>query len=98
MEHLWSPVVETADNQSQIAKAHKRPNQAQTVAVGCARLPATFHGKEGVDGSSASEGSAKSPQIGFFLSDRLAQSPPGIRYGADYGAFRFGSQIRSGVS
>jgi hypothetical protein len=29
-------------------------------------LPETFHGKEGVDGSSPSEGSAKAPQSGAF--------------------------------
>ena len=33
--------------------------QAQTIAVGCDRLPKLFHGKEGVDGSSPSEGSQK---------------------------------------
>ena len=37
----------------------KRPRQAKTVAVGCDRLPESFHGKEGVDGSSPSEGFAK---------------------------------------
>jgi hypothetical protein len=40
--------------------------QAKTVAVGCDRLPETFHGKEGVDGSSPSEGSARYLQIGRF--------------------------------
>jgi hypothetical protein len=38
-------------------------NQANTVAVGCVRLPAGPHGKEGVDGSSPSEGFAKSPHV-----------------------------------
>jgi hypothetical protein len=36
-----------------------RPESAQTsetVALGCDQLPAAFHGKEGVDGSSPSEG------------------------------------------
>jgi hypothetical protein len=33
----------------------------------CTRIPSqNFHGKEGVDGSSPSEGSAKAPQIGAF--------------------------------
>ena len=32
------------------------------------RLPESFHGKEGVDGSSPSEGPAKAPQNGTFLS------------------------------
>jgi hypothetical protein len=34
--------------------------------VGCDRLQPRFHGKEGVDGSSPSEGSAKAPHIGAF--------------------------------
>src|SRR5687767_5765872 len=38
--------------------------QPKTVAVGCDRLPEAFHGKEGVDGSSPSEGSTKAPEIG----------------------------------
>src|SRR5437879_12133615 len=29
---------------------------SETVAIGCDQLPATLHGKEGVDGSSPSEG------------------------------------------
>ena len=36
--------------------ARKRLNQAETVATGCDRLPIGAHGKEGVDGSSPSEG------------------------------------------
>jgi len=61
MEPLWSPVVATGGNQRQIEAPQKRRKQAKTIAVGCDLLPATFHGKEGVDGSSPSEGSAKSP-------------------------------------
>ncbi len=41
--------------------------QAKSVAVDCHRLPEKFHGKEGVDGSSPWEGSAKAPQSGLFL-------------------------------
>jgi hypothetical protein len=44
----WQPVANAA--------AAKTPNQAKTVAVGCDRLPMAAHGKEGVDGSSPSEG------------------------------------------
>jgi hypothetical protein len=36
-------------------------------------------GKEGVDGSSPSEGSAKDLQTGFFISDRLAANPKAHR-------------------
>jgi hypothetical protein len=48
-------------------RAHQeRLKPPQTVAVGCDQLPIGAHGKEGVDGSSPSEGSAKAPEIGAF--------------------------------
>jgi len=56
MEPLWSPVVATGRKRSQIRHAQKPRKQAKTVAVGCDRLPETSDGKEGVDGSSPSEG------------------------------------------
>ena len=40
--------------------------QAKSVAAGCHRMPEKFHGKEGVDGSSPSEGSAKALQVRAF--------------------------------
>src|SRR5438876_11357465 len=48
MEPLWSPVVATGGNQRQIGCARKRRKQAKTVAVGCDRSRAKFHGKQGV--------------------------------------------------
>ena len=45
----------------------ERPRQAKLVAGGCDELRIGAHGKEGVDGSSPSEGSAKYPQTEFFL-------------------------------
>jgi hypothetical protein len=48
MEPLWSPVVATGGNQRQIDEPRKRQNEAKFVATGCHRLPATFHGKQGV--------------------------------------------------
>ena len=59
MEPLWSPVVATGGNQWRIANGAKPLKQAKTVAVGCDQLPEAAHGKEGVDGSSPSEGSQK---------------------------------------
>ena len=56
MEPLWSPVVATGGNRSQIRLAQKPPKQAKTLAVGCDQLPIEVHGKEGVDGSSPSDG------------------------------------------
>src|SRR5919204_3400667 len=66
MEPLWSPVVATGGNRSQSAHRRRPQNQAKTVAVGCHRLPFGAHGKEGVDGSSPSEGSAKAVQSAAF--------------------------------
>jgi hypothetical protein len=67
MEPLWSPVVATGGKRSQIAQTRKARNQAKTVAVGCDRLPIGAHGKEGVDGSSPSEGFTKGQQMAFFV-------------------------------
>jgi hypothetical protein len=44
----WQPVAN--------APSLKAQKQAKTVAVGCDQLPFGAHGKEGVDGSSPSEG------------------------------------------
>ena len=70
MEPLWSPAVATGSNRWQMGGRPERLRQAQTIAVGCDRLPKLFHGKEGVDGSSPSEG-LKYLQIRYFccLSD-----------------------------
>jgi hypothetical protein len=64
---LWSPVVATVGNQRQIAQGLKPRKQVKSVAIGCHRLPEKFHGKEGVDGSSPSEGSAKVVHSRTFL-------------------------------
>src|SRR5438552_1702446 len=66
MEPLWSPVVATHGNQRQIDGPPKPQKGAKSVASGCHQLRETFHGKEGVDGSSPSEGSAKAPHVGAF--------------------------------
>src|ERR671937_2817139 len=66
MEPLWSPVVGTGGNQWQIESPRKRQKQAETVAVGCHRLPIGAHGKEGVRGSSPREGFPSSLLIRFF--------------------------------
>jgi hypothetical protein len=56
MEPLWSPVVANGGNRRQIEESRKPQKQAKTIATGCHQLRAKFHGKEGVDGSSPSEG------------------------------------------
>src|SRR6266511_5564558 len=67
MERIWSPAGATSGNRWQMNRPRKRLKQAKTVAVGCDPLPLNLDGKEGVDGSSPSEGSAKAPQIRTFL-------------------------------
>src|SRR5262249_53552451 len=67
VEPLWSPGVANAGNWSQIRRGRKRPKQAKTVAVRCDRLPFGAHGKEGVDGSSPSEGFTKVPANRHFV-------------------------------
>src|SRR6266508_4911599 len=91
MEPLWSPVVATRGNQPQIGRPSKPQKQAKSVATGCHRLPQEIHGKEGVDGSSPSEGSAKVPHNGAFCkrsvtrwtSVSLVRSPFWSLQGAD---------------
>jgi hypothetical protein len=76
MEPLWSPGVATDGNQRQIDKTRKAQKQGKSVATGCHRLPETFHGKEGVSGSSPEEGSHESPaNAGLLLSRRTALCP-----------------------
>jgi hypothetical protein len=71
-ERLWSLAGATSGNRRQMLTPRKRPKQAKTVAVGCDRWPLNLDGKEGVDGSSPSEGSTKSPLSGLLRSDRVA--------------------------
>jgi hypothetical protein len=49
MERLGSRAVATSGNRWQMGRWRKGRNQAQTVAIGCDRLPPGPHGKEGVD-------------------------------------------------
>jgi hypothetical protein len=78
MEQLWSRAVATSGNRWQVRGSRKPLRQAKTVAGGCHRLPIGAHGKEGVDGSSPSEGLHKSPAYGHTMlpaptfSERLA--------------------------
>jgi hypothetical protein len=67
MEHLWSRAGATGGKRAQIEWPQERLEQAKTVAVGCDRLPIGAHGKEGVDGSSPSEGFPKVPANRHFV-------------------------------
>jgi hypothetical protein len=59
MERLWSLAGATGRNRWQMRRPRKLRKQAKTVAVGCHRLRPNLDGKEGVDGSSPSEGSRR---------------------------------------
>ena len=88
MEPLWSPVVATGGNRRQIGDALKSRKQAKSVATGCHKLRETFHGKEGVSGSSPEEGFAKAPHTrGFCFVDSCASSRT-IGYGSLFGTLR----------
>jgi hypothetical protein len=45
VERLWSPALATGGKPWQIARNHKRLQQAEAVAVGCHGLPIGAHGK-----------------------------------------------------
>src|SRR5262249_46055676 len=94
---LWSPVVATGGNRSQIAQPREPWKQAETVAVGCDRLRRRAHGKEGVSGSSPEEGFAKAPQTVAFFARRDCKVSSLLMDGALSGALRF-STSRSKAS
>jgi hypothetical protein len=90
MERLWSPAGATSGNRWQMGRARKPLKLADPQPVATHRNRFNAHGKEGVDGSSPSEGSAKAPHVGAFVlsrSGRLARRRSCGWYGAVHGAF-----------
>jgi hypothetical protein len=75
---LMEPSGRNRWHRSQMRRRRKRLRQAKTVAVGCDRLPGEAHGKEGVDGSSPSEGSQKSLLIRPFVALVEIASAPNV--------------------
>ncbi len=70
MEHLWSRAGANGGDPAQVRQRPKRPRQAESVASGRRQLRAQRYGKEGVDGSSPSEGFWYSPaDAGFSVSE-----------------------------
>jgi hypothetical protein len=65
MEHLWSPAGATGGNRSQMEHPQKPLKQADPQPMATHGNGFGAHGKEGVDGSSPSEGS-KYLQISTF--------------------------------
>jgi len=57
MEHLWSPAGATGGNRWQMGQPRKPLKQADPQPVATHGNRSGAHGKEGVDGSSPSEGS-----------------------------------------
>jgi hypothetical protein len=70
MEHLWSPAGATGGNQWQIQSTPRRLKQAKRQPVATHGNGFGAHGKEGVDGSSPSEGFTKGQQMAFLLPQR----------------------------
>jgi hypothetical protein len=68
MERLWSPAGATGGNRWQMGRARKPLKLADTQPVATHRNRFTAHGKEGVDGSSPSEGLQIPANQDFVLS------------------------------
>src|SRR5881392_4183669 len=64
METLWKNEGAMERKRFDRFEPRNRLNKPNLFATGCHRLPPKSHGKEGVDGSSPSEGSAKAPHSG----------------------------------
>src|SRR5579862_4113218 len=75
MEHLWSQAGATGGNQWQMGQPRKSLKQANPQPVATHGNGFGAHGKEGVDGSSPSEGFAKELQISPFRA--LSVAAPG---------------------
>src|SRR5579862_2153962 len=66
MEHLWSRADATDGNRRQTHQPCIPHDHLLSSANNCPHLPRMLDGKEGVDGSSPSEGSVKAPHVGAF--------------------------------
>src|SRR6266545_3771448 len=74
VEQLWSRAVAAQRSPRQTLKTRNRPKQAETVALGFAPPHEHLDGKEGVDGSSPSEGSLERPANAGLSSSRTSTS------------------------
>jgi hypothetical protein len=72
MEHLWSPWSEPVAIGGKSDGPQDGSDKRKPLPMGCDRLPESFHGKEGVYGSSPSEG----------LGDRIARAGTASAYRA----------------
>ena len=79
MEHLWSQAGATSGNRGQIRQAQGRRKDAEPQPLATRGNVPSFDGKEGVDGSSPSEGSAKPPARRRFPAATKPEQPSGDR-------------------
>ena len=71
MEHLWSQAGATGGNRSQMRQGRNRLKYADRQRVATHGNGSAAHGKEGVDGSSPSEGLQNPRSRGFFVQNNL---------------------------
>jgi hypothetical protein len=67
VEHLWSRADATDGNRWQTQITRTPLHYLLSSAIACPYLPSMLHGKEGVDGSSPSEGFEKALLNGHFV-------------------------------
>src|SRR5713101_1443527 len=72
MEHLWSPAGATSGNRWQMGHVRKPLKQADPQPVATQGNRFAAHGKEGVDGSSPSEGFEEIPANQPLLTELVA--------------------------
>jgi hypothetical protein len=95
VEPLWSRADATDGNDRQRRCRPKSLSYLRSLADDCHQLRPPLYGKEGVDGSSPSVGSAKARIAGRSFRHELAR-PQLLRYGAVYGAPRAVHHARRG--
>src|SRR5215218_7458722 len=99
MEPLWSPAVATGSNRWQMGRRPERLRQAQTIAVGCDRLPRLFMVRRGSTVRVRQRALQKPRKSLSFRSARLAEGQcavgmelfmelSGPRTTGDYDTFR----------
>jgi hypothetical protein len=75
MEHLWNRAGATGGNRSQMRRPRQRLKQANPQPVATHGNGFGAHGKEGVDGSSPSEGFTKGQEMAFCVALSGTEDP-----------------------
>jgi hypothetical protein len=87
LDRLWKSEGAPGRKRFERLRPQNRLNKRRLAAAGCRPLPPNSHGKEGVDGSSPSEGFAKFLLIRFFCwpngrrfwASTSTERPPALR-------------------